>query len=145
LSYKARVLPNQPVPASARLALRHAWLALGWAGVAAIVYLSLMPDPPDLGVEQGDKLEHVAAYGCLMFWFAQVFVARTSRWTVGLALVALGVALEFAQRATGYRTFSVADMGAGALGVLLGAWLAPPRTPSRLDLAERWLRTTREV
>lgn len=143
MTYKARVSPNQPVAASARLALRHAWLALGWAGVAAIVYLSLMPNPPELGVEQGDKLEHVAAYGCLMFWFAQVFVARSSRWTVALALVALGVALEFAQRATGYRMFSVADMAADALGVLVGVWLAPPRTPSLLDLAQRWLGATR--
>jgi VanZ family protein len=74
-----------------------------------------------------------------MLWFAQVFVRRMSQCAVGLALVAMGIALEFAQGATGYRTFSVADMAANAAGVLAGAWFAPPRTPSVLRLVERWL------
>ena len=53
--------------------------------------------------------------------------------------MALGIALEFAQRMTGFRMFEVADMVAGALGVTLGWLLAPPRTPNLLYWCQRWL------
>ena len=38
----------------------------------------------------------------------------------GAAWIAMGVALEFAQAATGYRSFELSDMAANSLGVLLG-------------------------
>jgi VanZ family protein len=53
-------------------------------------------------------------------------------------MVALGIALEYAQRATGYRSFEVADMAADALGVAVG-WLAAPRLPNFLSWAEKRL------
>jgi len=37
-----------------------------------------------------------------------------------VAWIALGIAMEFVQRAIGYRTFDVLDMAADAIGVLLG-------------------------
>jgi VanZ family protein len=117
--------------------LERAWLAVGWLGVVAVVWLSLMPEPPRLDMVQGDKLQHLAAYGSLMLWFAQVAVARHPRMRAAILLVALGVALEFAQRATGYRTFSYADMAANALGVACGWLLAPPRLPNMLRIVER--------
>jgi VanZ family protein len=75
---------------------------------------------PQLNVEHIDKLEHVVAYGALMFWFA--FLYRGARARIGYALlwIAMGVGLEFAQRATGYRSFELADMAADMLGVLAG-------------------------
>ena len=114
------------------------WLAVGWLGVVTVVWLSLMPEPPRLDIEQGDKLQHLAAYGSLMLWFAQVAVARSSRWRTAVALVGLGIALEYAQRATGYRTFSYADMAANAAGVACGWLLAPPRLPNALRVVERF-------
>jgi VanZ family protein len=98
-------------------------LALGWAWVAAIVWLSLTPSPPTIDIEQGDKLGHFLAYGILMFWFCQLYVAPRARLGYALGFVALGVGLEFAQRALGTRSFELFDMAADALGVALG-WLA---------------------
>jgi VanZ family protein len=119
--------------------LRALWLALGWFGVALTIYLSLTPDAPDIGVEQGDKLGHLLAYGTLMLWFAQLSAhPRRRRATAGL-LVALGVTLELAQGQTGWREFSYADMAANTAGVCLGWLLAPPRLPSLLGVAEAML------
>jgi len=102
---------------------RKLWLAIGYALVALIVFLSLTPRPPALEFEQGDKLGHLLAYGTLMFWFCQLYATRRSRIAHALAFAAMGVALEFAQRATGYRSFEYLDMLANATGVALG-WAA---------------------
>jgi hypothetical protein len=55
--------------------------------------------------------------------------------------VALGIALEFVQGWTDYRTFEVADMVADALGVAVGWALAPPRLPNFLQLIEKFVRS----
>lgn len=134
-----------PSPASggqrgrASTRIRRIWLAVGWLGIALVVFLSLTPRPPDLGIEQGDKLGHFAAYAALMLWFAQIYRSRQSRWRWAIGLFALGVALELIQRWTGLRTFSYSDMAADSLGVGIGWLLAPPRLPSLLAAAERWL------
>jgi hypothetical protein len=98
-------------------------LALGWCWALTIVWLSLTPSPPTLDVEQGDKLQHLAAYGTLMFWFCQLYPRRLTRLAYAAGFCAMGVALEFLQGMTDYRTFDVHDMLANAAGVLLG-WAA---------------------
>jgi VanZ family protein len=103
--------------------LRPLWLAVGWAIVAAIVWLSLTSSPPKVDIEEGDKLGHLAGYGTLMFWFSQLYPEKSTRALYALGFAAMGVALEFAQGATGYRSFELADMLANALGVLCG-WAA---------------------
>lgn len=103
--------------------MRKVWLAAGWGWAAAIVWLSLTPAPPRLDVEHGDKLGHFAGYGLLMFWFAQLYLARTIRALYACGFVAMGVGLEFLQGQLGYRTYDVFDMYANTLGVLLG-WAA---------------------
>jgi len=100
--------------------LRALWLAIGWGLVATIIWLSVTPKPPDLGVEHGDKLGHFMAYGSVMFWFCQLYPRYATRIAYGAGLIAMGVALEFVQRWLGYRSFEVADMVADAIGVLLG-------------------------
>jgi VanZ family protein len=100
--------------------MRKACVAAGWAWAAAIVWLSLTPAPPDLDVAYGDKLGHFAAYGLLMFWFAQLYLERRTRILYAAAFVAMGIGLEFIQGQLGYRTYEVFDMYANALGVLLG-------------------------
>ncbi len=121
-------------------AVRKAWLAVGWFGVGLVIYLSLTPTPPevDLG-EYGDKWEHMSVYALLMWWFCQLQAPITARALIGLGLVALGIALEFVQRMTGFRMFEVADMVAGGVGVTLGWLLASPRTPNLLYWCKRWL------
>jgi hypothetical protein len=120
--------------------VRRAWLAVGWFGVGLVVFLSLTPTPPqvDLGAYT-DKWEHLTAYAVLMWWFCQLQLFLSGRAQIGVGLIALGIALEFAQRVTGLRMFEVSDMVAGTLGVTLGWLLAPPRTPSLLGLCQRWL------
>src|SRR5437867_3489618 len=91
--------------------LRRVWIGIGWVGVIAVIALSLIPSPPQLlPVDQGDKVEHMLAFGSLMFWFAQVYLQRRGRVATAALLAALGVAIEFAQGQTGYRSFEYADM-----------------------------------
>ncbi|MBK8015379.1 MAG: VanZ family protein [Betaproteobacteria bacterium] len=108
---------------------RSLWLAVGWFGVAVVVYFTLIPDPPQLDMEDGDKVQHLVAYACLMAWFAQARAPGAHRRTTGLLLVAMGILLEFAQGLTGYRFMSLADMAANTAGVALGWFAAPPRLP----------------
>ncbi len=104
-----------------------------------IVYISLTPAPPHLNVEQGDKLGHFAAYGLVTLWLAQSYTTLRQRIRLTLGMVVLGIALEYAQRATGYRSFEVADMAADALGVAIGWLAAPPRLPNLLSWVEKRL------
>jgi VanZ family protein len=84
----------------------------------AIVWLSLMPQPPQVDLEQGDKLGHFAAYGLLMFVFCLIYDQRATRLAYATGFILMGVALEFLQGMTGYRTFELLDMLANATGVL---------------------------
>lgn len=103
------------------LKLRKPWLALGWLWVAVVLYLSLMPHPPEPVRFPGiDKLQHAFAYGLLMLWFCQVYVRRTQRLFAAVLLAALGMVVELLQGMTGYRHFEPGDMVANATGVLLG-------------------------
>ena len=101
--------------------MRALGIALGWAIVVTIIWLSVTPAPIDLGVKAGDKLGHLAAYGWAMFWFAQMYQRRATRTAYAASFVAMGVALEFVQLGLGYRSFEVLDMVADALGVI-GGW-----------------------
>ena len=99
-------------------------MAFGWGLVGAIVWLSLTPHPPQIDVDQGDKLGHLLAYGGLMYWFALLYVPTRIRALYAAGFIAMGIAIEFVQGWTGYRSFEVADMVADALGVFAGWALA---------------------
>lgn len=100
---------------------RQLWVGVGWAMVALVLYLSLMPNPPSpVTFDNADKLEHAMAYAGLAFWFFMLYPGGRGR--VAVALVCLGVGVEYVQGWTGYRTFDVLDMAADAAGVLAG-WL----------------------
>lgn len=93
--------------------IRKVWLVLGITWLLAVWVLSLIPVPP-VAQEVNDKIEHATTYALLMLWWGQ-FGWRPMR--VGLALIAMGIAIEFAQGLTPYRSFDVHDMLANALGV----------------------------
>jgi VanZ family protein len=103
--------------------MRSAAIAAGWAWAAAIVWLSLTPSPPRVDFSHSDKLGHFAAYALLMFWFAQLYARRNARLSYALTFIAMGIGLELAQGALGYRTSEVLDVAANTIGVLLG-WAA---------------------
>ena len=113
--------------------MRHPrlWTVAGWSIVAATIWLSLMPSPPDPGFEQGDKLGHVLTYAALMFWFCQLYVSRRTQIGFAIGFIALGIGLEFAQGALAYRSYEEADMLANALGVFAG-WAVARATGSQV-------------
>ena len=115
---------------------RSLWQAIGALLVAVVVYLSLTPDPIALPGANGDKGGHALAYATLMFWFAQLDGRLRRRIGCASAFIAMGISLEFMQRAIGYRSFDVFDMLAGALGVGAGWLAAPPRLPNLLRFVE---------
>jgi VanZ family protein len=95
-------------------------VAAGWAMAAAIIGLSLTPSPPEIGIEEGDKIGHVAAYGALMLWFCLLYPRNGTRLAYAALWTVMGIALEFAQGETGYRSYELFDMVANATGVLSG-------------------------
>ncbi|HSA89079.1 MAG TPA: VanZ family protein [Burkholderiales bacterium] len=115
--------------------MRKVLVAAGWGWAAAIVGLSLVPEQPMLDVEHGDKAGHLAAYGLLMLWFAQLYLTNRARAAYAAGFVALGVALEFAQGALVYRSYDVDDMYANALGIALG-WMLGAMLPPLLPRAQ---------
>lgn len=104
---------------------RRFWLAGGWLFVGLVMYLSLMPSPPEpLSFPHADKLEHGLAYAALALWFCQIYLRRPSRMLVVILLIAMGVSIEFIQGWSGYRYFDIRDMQANSLGAFLGYGLA---------------------
>ena len=112
--------------------LRWPWLWLGlWVGaIVGVVILSLVP-PPEMNLPKGaDKVEHFVAYFALSATAVQLFASRRALLWIGVAMVALGVGLEFAQHvATTSRTMDQADAWADLFGVVAG--LATVFTPLR--------------
>lgn len=101
--------------------LRRLWLVLGWAGVLIVIYLSLVPSPPEpFHAKYSDKVEHALAYGLLMLWFCQDYQRYAQRALVAALLTALGISMEFLQGLTGYRSCELGDMLANTTGVLIG-------------------------
>ena len=109
------------------LRFRRRWIVCGLGFVLLVVYLSLTPDPPDLGAPEGLKIGHLVAYGWLMIWFGQIYRTTRHRLLLAAAFCALGIALEYLQGMTDYRGFEYSDMLINALGVALG--LAMATTP----------------
>ena len=112
--------------------LRWPWLWLGlWIGaIVAVIVLSLVP-PPDMDLPEGaDKVEHFIAYAAIAGSAVQLFASRRLLVWIGVAMVALGVGLEFAQDlATTSRTMDQGDAWADLFGVVAG--LATALTPLR--------------
>ena len=117
---------------------RRIWLLLGWGMVAAVAVLSLIPVDVDLG-ENRDKLAHFVAYGSMAFWFAMLFQGRARQVAIAIAFAAMGVAIEFLQGMTDYRSFEVADMIANSIGAALGWGLAQTPLGNVLGWTEKLL------
>jgi len=99
-------------------------VSAGWALVATVIWLSVTPQPIQTGIDQGDKLGHLLAYGSLMFWFCVLYRPLRVRAFYAAGFIAMGIALEFVQGWLGYRSFEVADMVANTVGVVLGLGIA---------------------
>jgi len=107
------------------LTLRYPWLwlAVGWALVAGVLVGSLMPGDSLMEVSAYDKLLHAGSYLLLMAWFCGVYEARRHL-PIAIILVAAGLVLDALQTQTETRTFSMLDVLANCVGVVLGFALA---------------------
>ena len=111
-----------------RLALmRRWWIGFGVMFVLLVIYLSVTPDPLRAPTVENFKTGHILAYLWCMLWFSQAMRRSRERLAVASFLVLLGIALEYVQRATGYRHFAYSDMVDDAIGVGVGWLLACTR------------------
>lgn len=114
------------------------WLGIWIFGALLCIGLSLMhPINISVPIRNGDKFEHFLAYAMLSTWAVWVFANRRARLRAALALILLGIAMEFAQGAlTADRMMDAKDALANTLGVLAGqtlAWTAMQTWLQRLD------------
>ena len=116
------------------------WTIAGIGFVLLVIYLSLTPDPVDIGQPEGIKFDHVIAYGWLMMWFAQLHRALGRRLMFAAAFCALGIALEYMQEMTAYRHFAYLDMLFDSAGVAIGLVLAQTPLQNTLRLLELLLK-----
>jgi VanZ family protein len=117
------------------------WLGIWALGWALAIVLSLIPPPPmHVDVPASDKLGHLLAYAALSAWAVMVFATRRAWLLAALALVALGVGMEFAQGAlTVSRLRDPRDAVANTLGVILGLGVVHTRMQGWLQaLDRRW-------
>ena len=122
----------------ADLIYRNLWVVVGWVLVVMVVYLSLVPSPPQIPGRFGDKGGHVLAYATLMFWFGCLYVDRARRRAaVGLAI--MGLVLELLQGAGAHRFAEPMDMIANVSGIIIGWTLANTRASRALALFDAWL------
>jgi VanZ family protein len=99
------------------------WWSLGWLLVAGVAVGSLMPARYIGNIAPSDKLLHVGSYFVLMLWFSGLY-RRNRHIVIALLLLALGLALDFAQRASPGRAFDLRDVAANAGGILVGLLLS---------------------
>ena len=109
--------------------LRHPRVAFGaWLLMfAAVAVGSLLParDVPTPAFDGVDKLEHLAGYAVLSGYGALLFATSRARLAAMAAVIAFGIAIEFAQGAfTTTREPDAADALANALGAGCGQLLA---------------------
>lgn len=125
-----------------RLLLRHpwVWLGLGWLFVVAAIVVSLVPGQELPNTHMGDKYEHSIAYALLTLWFTGIY-PRTSYWKLAIAMLAMGVAIEIAQGAMPFgRQMDIRDVGANALGIVIGLMLALVGVGGWAQRIEAWAR-----
>jgi VanZ family protein len=105
------------------LRYRRLWFCVGVVLAAAITVVCLLPSSDLPNFHLWDKLEHALSWVALAFWFGSVVVRRDIFW-VGLALVALGGAIELLQGWMGLgRSADIMDLLADSVGIFIGLLL----------------------
>ena len=100
--------------------LRRITRALFGIGVVLVALVSLTPQDALPPVALWDKLLHLLAYGALAVLGGVSFPGPRRMIVLGVWLLLLGAALEFAQGQIPGRFASLGDALANALGVVLG-------------------------
>lgn len=88
-----------------------------------------------------DKLLHFTAYALLTASYLTIFPGRMARIGVPVFMLGVGVAIEWLQGMTGYRSASLADAGADLLGILAAAkLLVSPLKNLMILIEDQWTR-----
>lgn len=105
------------------------WVGLWWLSIAALIVVCLVPldGLPPLP-DNSDKVEHLLGYFIMAAAAVQLYRGRLLL-QAAVGLVALGIAIEFAQGMTAYRSADAYDAMFNTMGVLLG--MATALTPWR--------------
>jgi VanZ family protein len=72
-------------------------------------------------------------------WFCGQY-SQSAYWRIALGLLAFGVLIEIAQRAVGYRTADLLDLGADLVGIAAGLAIALAGAGGWTPKLEGWLR-----
>ena len=129
------------VKACPELKLRFLWLAIGYALVILIVYLSLTSNPVDTGLNfpYEDKVHHAFAYFALMTWFSQIYHDKFQRNMIAMVFIVMGFLMEYMQSFDPKRFAEVGDMVANTSGVGLGFLIALSDAKNTLLKVEKLL------
>ena len=108
------------------LKLRTLWLAIGYALIILVLFLSLTSNPVDTGLNfpYEDKLYHALAYFTLMFWFSQLYHDRFQLNMIAVVFILMGLSLEYLQSFDPKRFAELGDMVANTAGVALGFFMS---------------------
>lgn len=123
------------------LRLKKLWLLVGWLILAAIVYVSLSPVPPEPEFEINDKVLHFAMYFILTTWFAQIYSPGKQLIVYALLFFSIGIALELGQGFIVERSASPLDAFANGAGIAAGIALSLTPVALVLGLFERQIFT----
>lgn len=121
---------------------RRLWIGLGMFWLALTVVLCLLPHVPGPSFGGADKFEHMLGWALLTAWFASL-VERRAYVRIALAMLAIGIGIEFAQELMALgRDGDWRDVAANSGGVLVGLLVASACRDGWFALVERWLPAT---
>ena len=107
-----------------RARMRQSALVLGWIGIAAILYLSLVPGPMRPHTPASGYAEHFAAYCAVAFCLCFGTESALMRRLIVVALAVLSGALEVAQLSIEGRSGEVLGAIASSSGAAMGFAIA---------------------
>jgi VanZ family protein len=118
------------------------WGLLGALLLGLLLYFCLEPPGEGMVFLLPDKLSHLLGFFALTLWFAAL-VERRLYAAVGVGMLAVGIAIEFAQDAMALgRSAELADVYADLAGILLGLLVSLAIRDSWFERIERWLSPT---
>jgi VanZ family protein len=100
---------------------KRLWINAGYVLLLTVLVSALLPamGATTMIVPYGDKIAHAIGFAVLMIWFGGL-VPRRNYPHIFVALLVYGGVIELLQNLTGYRSMELADLGADALGLVLG-------------------------
>lgn len=114
------------------------WLSIGLLMLLTVIVFSLIAiDQRMISFSYLDKVEHLLAWGFLMFWFTSIY---PKHWLVLFAiLLTVSLGVELLQTLTSWRQGSGGDFIANFIGLLIGGAIARASNGRLLQSIDHWL------